>query len=69
MTIQHHRLAAGEVDLHYVTAGDGPPVVLLHGFPETWYQWRTVIEELKSEFTLIAPDLRGLGGGEGRATR
>lgn len=67
MTLQHHRLAAGDVDLHYVTAGDGPPVVLLHGFPETWYEWRTVIEELRSEFTLIAPDLRGLGGKPGPA--
>jgi len=67
VTIQHHRLAAGDVDLHYVTAGDGPPVALLHGFPETWYQWRTVIEELKSEFTFIAPDLRGLGGKPGPA--
>ena len=44
MTIQHHRLAAGDVDLHCVAAGDGPPVVLLHGFPETWYQWRAVID-------------------------
>jgi pimeloyl-ACP methyl ester carboxylesterase len=68
MTVRHHRLAAGDVDLHYVTAGDGPPIVLLHGFPETWYQWRTVIEELKSEFTLIAPDLRGVGGKPGPAT-
>jgi pimeloyl-ACP methyl ester carboxylesterase len=65
--VQHHRLAAGDVDLHYVTAGDGPPVVLLHGFPETWYQWRAVIEELENEFTLIAPDLRGLGGKPGPA--
>lgn len=65
--MQHHRLAAGDVDLHYVTVGDGPPMVLLHGFPETWYQWRTVMEELKSEFTLIAPDLRGLGGKPGPA--
>jgi pimeloyl-ACP methyl ester carboxylesterase len=49
--------------LHYVTAGAGPRVVvLLHGFPQTWYQWRFVIPPLvDAGFRLVAPDYRGAG--------
>ena len=60
--LQHHRLAANRTLHHYVTAGSGRPLVLLHGFPQTWYQWRSLIERLSAEFLVIAPDLRGLGG-------
>jgi pimeloyl-ACP methyl ester carboxylesterase len=57
-----HRYADfGEVLLHYVTAGKGPPVVLLHGWPQTWWEWRHVIPRLSERYTVIAPDLRGLG--------
>jgi pimeloyl-ACP methyl ester carboxylesterase len=63
--IQHHRLTADGIDLHFVTAGEGPPLVLVHGFPQTWYQWRRVIERLADRFTIIAPDLRGLGATPG----
>ena len=50
----------GEAELHYVEAGDGPLVVLLHGFPEFWYGWRQQIEPLvKAGFRVVAPDLRG----------
>ncbi len=59
--IRHHYAEVGEVMLHYVTAGQGPPVVLLHGWPQTWYEWRHIIPELARRFTVIAPDLRGLG--------
>src|SRR5436309_4152944 len=49
-----------EARLHYVEAGDGPPVVLLHGFPEFWYSWRHQIPALAAAgFRVIAPDLRG----------
>lgn len=51
----------GEVRLHYVTAGKGPAVVLLHGWPETWYMWRRVLPALAERYRVIAPDLRGLG--------
>jgi pimeloyl-ACP methyl ester carboxylesterase len=51
----------GDVRLHYVTAGSGPPVVLLHGWPQTWFCWRGVIPLLAEHHTVIAPDLRGLG--------
>jgi pimeloyl-ACP methyl ester carboxylesterase len=57
----HHYAEVGEVMLHYVTAGSGYPVVLLHGWPQTWYEWRLVMPALASRFTVIAPDLRGLG--------
>ena len=50
----------GDVQLHYVEAGDGPLVVLLHGFPEFWYGWRKQIAPLvKAGFRVVAPDLRG----------
>jgi pimeloyl-ACP methyl ester carboxylesterase len=49
--------------IHYVTAGDGPrTMVLLHGFPQTWWQWRHVIPALvDGGFRVIAPDYRGAG--------
>jgi pimeloyl-ACP methyl ester carboxylesterase len=50
----------GDVRLHYVEAGDGPLVVLLHGFPEFWYGWRLQIAPLAAAgFRVVAPDLRG----------
>jgi pimeloyl-ACP methyl ester carboxylesterase len=49
------------VRLHYVMAGQGPAVVLLHGWPQTWYMWREVIPGLATRYRVIAPDLRGLG--------
>src|SRR6187551_1613952 len=50
----------GEATLHYVEAGDGPMVVLLHGFPESWYGWRQQIAPLvEAGFRVVAPDLRG----------
>ncbi len=63
MTIQleHHAALANGVRIHYVRAGQGDPVVLLHGFPQTWYMWRKIIPELARHYTVIAPDLRGFG--------
>src|SRR5215469_15009981 len=49
------------VQIHYVIGGRGDPVVLLHGCPETWYEWRHVMPALAKNYTAIAPDLRGLG--------
>ncbi|MFD6792695.1 MULTISPECIES: alpha/beta fold hydrolase [Prauserella salsuginis group] len=49
------------IRMHYRRAGDGPPVVLLHGWPQTWFCWRNVIESLAKRHTVIAPDLRGYG--------
>ncbi len=48
--------------LSFVVGGEGPPVVLLHGWPQTFYAWRRVMTPLAANgFTVIAPDLRGLG--------
>ncbi len=60
-TIKHGYGAVGDVILHYVVAGSGPAVVLLHGWPQTWYEWRHVLPVLAQKYTVIAPDLRGLG--------
>ncbi len=59
--ITHHTAALSAVRMHYVTAGQGFPVVLLHGWPQTWYEWRGIIERLAPHYRIIAPDLRGLG--------
>jgi pimeloyl-ACP methyl ester carboxylesterase len=49
------------VQLHYLTAGKGPAVILLHGFAETSRMWRPFIPTLAEKFTVIAPDLPGIG--------
>ena len=60
-TLVHDFADLGDVRLHYVTAGQGPAVVLLHGWPQTWYMWRDIIPGLAARYRVIAPDLRGLG--------
>ncbi len=59
--VTHHYADLSEVRMHYVTSGSGDPLVLLHGWPQTWYEWRKVIPLLNGTFQVIAPDLRGLG--------
>lgn len=59
--VTHHFADLDAVRLHYVTAGAGDPVVLLHGWPQTWFMWRDVIPLLAPHFALVAPDMRGLG--------
>ncbi|MEU6641211.1 alpha/beta hydrolase [Saccharomonospora sp. NPDC046836] len=49
------------IRMHYRRAGEGPPVVLLHGWPQTSYCWRELIDPLARDHTVIAPDLRGYG--------
>ena len=56
----HHQAIVNGVRLHYVEAGRGPLVILLHGFPEFWYSWRFQIPALaRAGFRVIAPDMRG----------
>src|ERR1700751_5997605 len=55
------------VTLNYATGGTGPAVVLLHGYPQTWFMWRKVMPALAEQYTVIAPDLRGSGGSDGLA--
>ena len=47
--------------LHYLAAGQGEPVILLHGYAQTSHMWRPLIAELAKTRTVIAPDLRGFG--------
>ena len=47
--------------IQYLTAGQGPAVVLLHGYTQTSRMWRPLIEKLREKFTVIAPDLPGIG--------
>ncbi len=49
------------IRLHYLIAGQGPLVILLHGFPQCSYAWRYQIQELSKHFTVVVPDLRGYG--------
>jgi haloacetate dehalogenase len=58
---EHGMAAVNGIRMHYVREGVGPPVVLLHGWPQTWYCWRLLMPLLAERFTLIAPDLRGYG--------
>ena len=61
MTFSHHTASVNGIQLHYVIGGHGDPVVLLHGWPETWYAWHKVMPALAKNHTVVAPDLRGLG--------
>jgi len=51
----------GEVRLHAVTGGDGPPLLLVHGWPQTWYAWRMLMPALARDFAVVAVDQRGIG--------
>jgi haloacetate dehalogenase len=55
------RIAAGAGVYHVVHGGSGPPVLLLHGFPQTHLCWQAVAPRLAASFTVVAPDLRGYG--------
>jgi pimeloyl-ACP methyl ester carboxylesterase len=57
----HRTAVVNGINMHYVTQGEGPPVVLLHGWPEFWYSWRHQIPVLARQFTVIVPDMRGFG--------
>jgi pimeloyl-ACP methyl ester carboxylesterase len=51
----------GDVRLHAVIGGDGPPLLLIHGWPGSWYYWRLVMPALARDFEVIAVDQRGIG--------
>ena len=53
---------ANGTTLHYVRGGTGSAVILLHGFPEDWYAYHRVMPLLAKQFTVVAVDLRGIGG-------
>ena len=51
----------GDLRQHVVTGGEGPPLLLVHGWPQTWYAWRLVMPALARDFSVVAPDQRGTG--------
>lgn len=59
--VTHRLIQAGEVELHVAEAGAGPPVLLVHGWPQHWWAWRKVIPHLARTHRVICPDLRGHG--------
>ncbi len=61
LTPSHHKAMVHGQVLHFVRAGEGPPLLLLHGWPATAYHWRKIMPLLAPHFTVIAPDLRGFG--------
>ncbi|MBB4004612.1 alpha/beta fold hydrolase [Aurantimonas endophytica] len=57
-------IAANGVKMNTVTGGEGPPIVLIHGFPQTWWEWHRVMPLLAARFSVVAVDLRGAGFSE-----
>ncbi|MEV4173743.1 alpha/beta fold hydrolase [Nonomuraea sp. NPDC049709] len=64
-TFEHRFAKVRDVRMHYVTGGKGPALVLLHGWPQTWYEWRKIMPALAEHHTVYALDLPGLGDSEG----
>jgi len=54
-------LKVNGITVHYVRGGQGPPVILLHGFPQDWFEFHSIMPRLAKRFTVIAVDLRGVG--------
>lgn len=61
---QHNYAQVNGVRLHYVTGGRGEPLVLLPGWPQTWWEYHKIMPALATKFRVIAVDLRGMGGSE-----
>ena len=60
-TFASRYIDTGELRLHAVIGGDGPPLLLIHGWPQTWYAWRLLMPALARDFEVIAVDQRGIG--------
>jgi pimeloyl-ACP methyl ester carboxylesterase len=56
---QHEYITSNGIRLHYVTQGEGPLMLMLHGFPEFWYSWRHQIPEFAKDYKVVALDMRG----------
>lgn len=59
--VSHRRVGLRSVGLHVAEAGDGSPLVLLHGWPQHWWAWRHLIPRMADTYRVIVPDLRGRG--------
>lgn len=58
---KHQNAKVNGINIHYVIGGEGEPLVLIHGFGQNWYMWNRLLPELSKHFTVIAPDLPGVG--------
>ncbi|GAO41761.1 alpha/beta fold hydrolase [Flavihumibacter petaseus] len=58
---KHQTATINGINIHYVIGGEGEPLLLIHGFGQNWYMWNRILPELSKHFTVIAPDLPGLG--------
>lgn len=62
---EQHRVSTDQAQIHARTGGQGPPVLLLHGYPQTHAVWHAVAPRLREHFSLVIPDLRGYGDSKG----
>jgi pimeloyl-ACP methyl ester carboxylesterase len=61
-SVAHRKIGANGIHLHFVEQGEGPLIVLCHGFPESWYSWRHQLPALSAAgFHAVAVDMRGYG--------
>ena len=67
-TFEDRFVRANGIRQHVVIGGDGPPLLLVHGWPENWYAWRFLMPTLAEDFTVIAVDQRGIGLTDDAAT-
>jgi len=61
---KHQYSNVNGVKIHYVIGGKGEPLLLVHGFGQNWFMWNRLLPELSKHFTVIAPDMRGVGESE-----
>src|SRR3954452_23816815 len=66
--VEHRFIDIGGARMHVAEAGAGPPLVLLHGWPQHWFSSRHVLPTLEQHHRVICPDIRGLGWSEGPGT-
>ena len=66
--VKHHWAEVDGLQIHYAEAGEGKPLILLHGWPQHWWCWREVIGPLANDHRVICPDIRGMGWSQGSKT-
>src|SRR5947209_2045355 len=59
--VEHHNAQVGDIRVHFAESGSGEPLVLLHGYPQHWWEWRLLIPKLAEHYRVICPDMRGFG--------
>src|SRR4051812_26795222 len=63
-----HKTQVAGIGINYVIGGHGPTLVLIHGYPQTWYEWHGIMPALAEHYTVIAPDLPGAGKSDAPAS-